>query len=82
MLNSSLSNYNLQYIVDGFGKTSAVMIPYNEWLIIRERLNIEEIKEPSKEEILQGIKSAVSEVRLHLQGKKNLKTLDELIDEL
>ena len=35
-----------------------------------------------KEEILEGIRQAVSDVKLAQEGKKKLKTFDELIGEL
>ena len=37
---------------------------------------------PSKEEILDGIKEALEEVKLHQQGKIKLKTAQEFLDEL
>ena len=42
----------------------------------------EEYKEPTKEEILQGLREAVEEVNLAKQGKIKLKTLDEVLSEL
>jgi hypothetical protein len=42
----------------------------------------EEYKEPTKEEILEGLKEAVEEVNLYNQGKIKLKTLDEVLEEL
>jgi len=42
----------------------------------------EEYKEPTKEEILDGLREAVEEVKLYEQGKIALKTLDEVLDEL
>jgi len=41
-----------------------------------------EEKEPTKEEILEGLKEAVKEVKLYEEGKIELKTLDELLEEL
>ncbi len=43
---------------------------------------IEEEDGPSKEEILDGIKEALEEVKLHQQGKIKLKTAQEFLDEL
>lgn len=37
---------------------------------------------PEQLEWVEGLKSALEEVEEHQQGKKKLKTLDELIDEL
>ena len=42
----------------------------------------QEYKEPTKEEILEGLKEAVEEVKLYNQGKLKLKTLDEVLEEL
>ncbi len=42
----------------------------------------EEYKEPTKEEILEGLKEAVKEVKLNEQGKLKFKTLDEVLGEL
>jgi len=42
----------------------------------------EEYEEPTKEEILEGLREAVEEVKLYEQGKLKLKTLDELLEEL
>lgn len=42
----------------------------------------EEYKEPTKEEILEGLKEAVKEVNLYNEGKIKLKTLDEVMSEL
>jgi hypothetical protein len=36
----------------------------------------------SKEEILQGLKEAVEEVKLHKKGKLTLKTAQQFLDEL
>ena len=42
----------------------------------------EEYKEPTNEEILEGLREAVKEVNLYNQGKLKLKTLDEVLEEL
>ena len=42
----------------------------------------DEYKEPTKEDILEGLKEAVEEVKLAEQGKLKLKTLDEVLSEL
>jgi len=39
-------------------------------------------EEPTKEEILEGLKEAVNEVNLYNEGKVKLKTLDEVLSEL
>jgi len=42
----------------------------------------DDYRELTKEEILQGLKEAVEEVKLADQGKLKLKTLDEVLNEL
>jgi antitoxin component of RelBE/YafQ-DinJ toxin-antitoxin module len=39
-------------------------------------------KEPTNEEILEGLKEAVEEVNLYNQGKLKFKTLDAVLEEL
>ncbi|WP_292662536.1 type II toxin-antitoxin system RelB/DinJ family antitoxin [Nitratifractor sp.] len=41
----------------------------------------DEYREPTKEEILEGLKEAVEEVKLAEQGELKLKTLDEVLNE-
>ena len=41
-----------------------------------------EEKEPSKEEILQGIREAAEEVKLAKQGKVKLKSFESFLNEL
>ncbi|EMM99630.1 hypothetical protein LEP1GSC021_2159 [Leptospira noguchii str. 1993005606] len=45
-------------------------------------LTEQEEKEPTKKEILDGIKQGFKEVELHRQGKLKLKSAKELLDEL
>jgi hypothetical protein len=42
----------------------------------------QEYKEPTKEEILEGLKEAVEEVKLYNQGKIELLDARELLNEL
>ncbi len=42
----------------------------------------EDYKEPTKEEILEGLKEAVKELKLYEEGKLELKSLDEVLSEL
>jgi len=64
----------IQYITDTKGHRKNVVIPYKEW----ERL----MKEMKKQRVLLGLKEAVSETKAVLAGKKKMKTLDELLNEL
>ena len=64
----------IQYITDKKGHKTNVVIPYKEW----EHL----MKEMQKQRVLLGLKDAVSEVKSILAGKKKMKTIDELFNEL
>ena len=64
----------IQYITDTKGHKKNVVIPYKEW----ENL----MKEMRKQRVLLGLKEAVSQVKAMIAGKKRMKTIDELIDEL
>jgi PHD/YefM family antitoxin component YafN of YafNO toxin-antitoxin module len=74
----------LQYLTDSNGNYTGVFIPIKEWERLKMQLNDYEIEEPepTKEEILAGLKEAFKEVKQHEQGKTKLETLDELLDEL
>ncbi len=64
----------IQYITDKKGHKTNVVIPYKEW----EHL----MKEIQKQRVLLGLKEAVSEVKSMIVGKKKMKTIDELFNEL
>ena len=64
----------IQYITDKKGHKTNVVIPYKEW----EHL----MKEMQKQRVLLGLKDAVSEVKSMIVGKKKMKTIDELFNEL
>jgi hypothetical protein len=58
---------SLQIIQGGNGKPTGVFIPMNDWEIMKEEyqnLQTWEEPEPTKAEILAGIKEAVEEVKL------------------
>ena len=42
----------------------------------------EELEEPSKEEILEGLKEAIHEVKEHIAGRKKLQSAKEWLAEL
>lgn len=48
----------------------------------KERIKAEVYKEPSRQEILDGIETAAKEARLYLDGKIKLKDAKQLLDEL
>lgn len=64
----------VQYLTDNKGHKKSVVIPYKEW----ERM----LKEMEKQRILLGLKSAVSDVKEMTAGKKKLKSIEKLLDEL
>ncbi|MFA9213340.1 MAG: hypothetical protein ACEQSR_05770 [Candidatus Methylacidiphilales bacterium] len=76
---------SLQIIQGGNGKPAGVFIPINDWEIMKEEyqnLQAWEEPEPTKAEILAGIKEAVEEVKLIKAGKIKAKSLKELLNEL
>lgn len=76
---------SLQIIHGGNGKPTGVFIPINEWEIMKEQyqnLQAWEEPEPTKAEILAGIKEAVEEVKLIKAGKIQAKSLKDVLNEL
>lgn len=71
-----------QYITDSLGQKISVILPIKDYETLISIAEDSEYIEPTKEEILQGIKNGLNEVRLHQEGKIKLRTLQELIDEL
>jgi hypothetical protein len=67
--------YSLSYISDSKGKHTAVQMPMKDWKKVEQRLR--------EADFLTNLRSsfsdALQEVKLHRQGKKKLKTLEELI---
>ena len=76
---------SLQIIQGGNGKPTGVFIPIQDWEIMKQEyqnLQAWEEPEPTKTEILNGIKEALEEVKLIKAGKKKAKSLKDLLDEL
>jgi len=76
---------NVQYLINSKGKKTAVVVAIKDWLTIEKRLDgygDEDYKEPTKAEILEGIKQGLKEVKLHQEGKIKLQSFDEFIKEL
>lgn len=76
---------SLQIIQGENGKPAGVFIPMKEWnQMKKEYKNLQAWEEPSptKAEVLAGIKEAIEEVKLIKAGKKEAKSLKELLDEL
>jgi hypothetical protein len=69
--------YSLSYISDSKGKQTAIQMPMKDWKKVEQQLR--------EAEFLRNLRSSVSEgveeMKLHRQGKKKLKTLEELLAE-
>ncbi|HET6400692.1 MAG TPA: hypothetical protein VFH95_04755 [Candidatus Kapabacteria bacterium] len=69
--------YSLSYLSDSKGKHTAIQMPMKDWKKVEQRLR--------EAEFLTNLRSsyteALQEVKLHRQGKKKLKTLEELLAE-
>lgn len=75
----------LQVIQDSKGKATGVFIPINEWKELKKKhkdLEMLEYIEPTKEQILQELKQAVTELKLIEQGKLKARPAKALLDEL
>jgi hypothetical protein len=75
----------LQVIQDSKGKATGVFIPYSEWKILKKQykeLEALENDEPNKEQVLQGIREAVEEMKLIKAGKLKGRPVQELLDEI
>ena len=75
----------LQIINGGNGKPTGVFIPINDWEVMKseyQNLQAWEDSEPTKAEILEGIKEAIEEVKMIKTGKIKSKSLKELLNEL
>jgi hypothetical protein len=75
----------LQLIQDGKGKATGVFIPINEWRELKKKykaLEVLELEDQSKEDVLNGLKQAVTELKLIEQGKLKARPVKALFDEL
>jgi hypothetical protein len=75
----------LQVIQDSKGKATGVYIPINEWMELKRQykdLEVLEYEAPTKEQILQELKEAVTELRLIEQRKLKARPVKDLLDEL
>jgi len=77
---------NLQYISDVNGKPLSVVIPIEDWEVIKLKYrDIEdefEYAEPSKSEIKKNIRQGLRELKLIEEGKLITRPAKEFIDEL
>lgn len=75
----------LQVIQDGRGKTTGVYIPINEWKELKKQykdLEILEYEEPTKEQLLEELKEAVTQLALIEKGKLKSRAAKALLNEL
>jgi len=77
----------LQLIQDSKGKATGVFIPISDWnKLKKQNKNLEmleaEYEEPSKMQLLQELKEAVTELKLIEQGKLKARPAKELLNEL
>lgn len=76
---------SVQIIKGSNGKPTGVFVPINDWELMKEQhrdLQVWEEPEPTKEEILAGIKQSFEELKLIQAGKLKATPLKELLDEL
>jgi hypothetical protein len=69
---------DVKYLTDKKGKRTAVQIPYEDW----KRLTEENKKLKQILKIKSDLQEAFQEVEDYRKGKIQLKTLDQLLDEL
>ena len=75
----------LQVIQDGRGKTTGVYIPINEWKELKKQykdLEVLEYEEPSKKQLLEELKEAVTQLALIEKGKLKSRPIKALLNEL
>ncbi len=74
---------NIQYLTDSKGQPTGVFIPIKEWEKLKRDYQLPADDDaPTTQDVIDGIKEALEEVKLHRQGKIKLKSLDELLNEL
>ena len=77
---------NVQCIYDHKGRHTGVYIPINEWKKLTKRydLPVDEDDEPAltKEQLIADVKEALEEVKLYKQGKIQLQSARDLLNEL
>ena len=73
-----------QYQYDDNGKTVGVFIPIKEWTAISKQYKGlgQEHKHPSKQEVKNGIVTALKEVEMHKKGKAKLQNAKDFIREM
>ncbi len=75
----------LQVIQDGRGKTTGVYIPIDEWKELKKQykdLEVLEYEEPTKKQLLEELKEAVTQLTLIEKGKLKSRPAKALLNEL
>ena len=67
--------YSLSYVSDSKGKPTAIQMPMKDWIKVEQRLREGEFLR----NLDASVREALEEVQLHRKGKKQLKTLEELL---
>jgi hypothetical protein len=78
---------SFQYITDKKGRKSAIILPLKQWKKLQKKFNIPDLEEEdkpvfTKAEVLANLKEAVEEVKLYRQGKIQLQTFEEMMQEV
>lgn len=71
-------NLKIEYITDNKGRQKSVIIPHKQWKNFEDDYN----RMKNKLKTLSGIRMALDEVKQIKNGKKKVKTLKELINEI
>ena len=71
----------VQYITKDKAHKNGVLIPFKDWKQIEKDLKELEVFR-SKQNLIADIKEAFNDVKLHMAGKKKLKSAKDLLDEL
>ncbi len=75
----------LQVIEDAKGKATGVFIPISEWNELKKQhkeLEVLEYEAPSKAQLLQELKEAVTQLSMIQKGKLKSRPAKALLDEL
>lgn len=75
----------LQIIQDGRGNTTGVYIPINEWKELKKQykdLEVLEYEEPTKQQLMEELKEAITQLTLIEKGKLKSRSAKSLLDEL
>ena len=77
---------NVHYISDRKGRRTGVYIPIKEWEKMKKRYDLptgEEDEPPlTKQQLIADVKEALEEVKLYRQGKVQLQSARDFLNEL